>query len=348
MSEDSPGVRSARARPGWRTALGVIVALDLIGAAVLAAVVTTHRETVLDCQTLTPPASSQPVWGVAFSPDGRTLATEIGIYGRTDLWDVATGQRTATLRDPVGGGRGTGVAFSPDGTTLAVIDGGDGVDLWDVTTHRLIAALTKAYDSAGSMALSPDGKMLAVEGLNGDIALWDVTKGHLVADLDGNAGTSLAFAQDGQVGQVLAATGAAQKTNLWNVKTGRVIATRTTPDSVEGLAFSPDGRTLALAESHGKVILLAAPTWRPIGTLAAHGAGGIDAVAFSPDGRTLAVGTANGRVAVWDVATWRLIATAVIPDGGTVTGVAFSPDSRTLAFGDSSVHAYLCPMSSAS
>jgi len=97
----------------------------------------------------------------------------------------------------------------------------------------------------------------------------------------------------------------------------------------------------------GKVILLQATTWRPIGTLTAHGAGGIDAVAFSPDGRTLAVGTADGRVAIWDVATWRLIATAVIPDGGTVTGVAFSPDSRMLAFGDSSVHAYLCPMSTA-
>ena len=82
MSENSlerpADVRPARARPGWRTVLGVIGVLDLIGAAVLTAVVVTHHGAVLDCQTLTPPADSQPVWGVAFSPDGRTLATVVG------------------------------------------------------------------------------------------------------------------------------------------------------------------------------------------------------------------------------------------------------------------------------
>ena len=70
MSEDSleryAGVRPARARPRWRTVLGVIGALDLIGAAVLAAVVVTHHGNVLGCQTLTPPAGSQPVWEVSY------------------------------------------------------------------------------------------------------------------------------------------------------------------------------------------------------------------------------------------------------------------------------------------
>jgi WD40 repeat protein len=347
MSEDSlersAGVRPARARPGWRTVLAVIGALDLVGAAVLAAVVVTHHGNVLGCQTLTPPAGSQPVWGVAFSSDGRTLATVVGIDGRTDLWDVTTGQRTATLRDPIAGGRGASVAFGMDGT-LAVIDGGDGADLWNVTTQRLIADLTKADDSADAMAFSPDGRVLAVDGLNGDTALWDVTSGHLIADLDnpsGYARISLAFAPDGQM---LATADAGQKTDVWNVKTGRLITTLTTPDYVEGVAFSPDGRTLALAELQGKVILREATTWRPIGTLTAPGGGGIDAVAFSPDGRMLAVGTSNRHVYVWDVATWRLLDTAVTPDGGTVSGLAFSPDSRTLAFSDGGDSAYLCPM----
>jgi WD40 repeat protein len=124
----------------------------------------------------------------------------------------------------------------------------------------------------------------------------------------------------------------------------RLITTLTTPDYVEGVAFSPDGRTLALAELAGKVVLREATTWRPIGTLTAPGGGGIDAVAFSPDGRMLAVGTANRHVYVWDVATWRLLDTAVTPDGGTVSGLAFSPDSRTLAFSDGGDSAYLCPM----
>ena len=206
MSEDSleryAGGRPARARPRWLIVLGVIGALDLIGAGVLTTVVVTHHGTVLGCRTLTPPASSQPVWGVAFSPDGRTLDTVVGVGGRTDLWDGATGQRTAILRDPQSGGRGASVAFGPDGTSLAVIDGGDGVDLWNVTTQRLTAALTRAGDSADAMAFSPDGRMLAVDGLNGDTALWDVANGHLITDLDnpsGYARISLAFAPDGQM-----------------------------------------------------------------------------------------------------------------------------------------------------
>jgi len=95
--------------------------------------------------------------------------------------------RSSDERGFPGAVRGASVAFSPDGT-LAVIDGGQGVDLWNATTQRLTAALTKADDSADAMAFSPDGRVLAVDGLNGDTALWDVTSGHLIADLDNPSG----------------------------------------------------------------------------------------------------------------------------------------------------------------
>jgi len=218
MSEDSleryREVLAVSARPGWRTVLGAIVAVDLIMAAVLAAVIFTHHGSALGCQTLTPPAGSQQVAAMAFSPDGRTLVTAAA-DGRIYLWDVAT---------------------------------------------------------------------------------------------------------------------------------GRLIATQASPDFVDGVAFSLHGRTMAVAEADGAVLLVDAPTWQPIGTLTAPGGGGTDSVAFSPDGRMLAFGTAYRSVDVWDVATERLIATLTITDGAAVTGVAFSPDSRALAFADSSDHAYLCPI----
>ena len=86
MSEDSleryGGVLAAPARSWWRTVLDVIGVLDLIAAAVLVAVILTQHGTVPGCQTLTPPAGSQQV-AVAFSPDGRTLATVGWGDGRT-------------------------------------------------------------------------------------------------------------------------------------------------------------------------------------------------------------------------------------------------------------------------
>lgn len=73
--------------------------------------------------TLTNPEGSNGVNAVAFSPDGATLALGDG-YGRTYLWDVATGRVTATLKDPGSGSSSVdAVGFSPDGKTLAIAVG---------------------------------------------------------------------------------------------------------------------------------------------------------------------------------------------------------------------------------
>src|SRR5271154_226273 len=115
--------RSVLARPGRRTVLGAIWALPVVAAAVLAAaaVAATPHRTGSGCQSLALPAGSGQVAAVAFSPDGRTLATVGWGYGRTYLWDVTAGRITATLSDQVTGG-GASVAFSPDGATVAVVD----------------------------------------------------------------------------------------------------------------------------------------------------------------------------------------------------------------------------------
>jgi WD40 repeat protein len=99
---------------------------------------------------------------------------------------------------------------------------------------------------------------------------------------------------------------------------------------VDSVAFSPDGRTLAVGDESNDVGLWSVVTGRRIAAFAEGSPA--DSVAFSPDGRTLAVGDENGNVGLFNVVTGRRI--AALAEGNYVASVAFSPDGRTLAVGD--------------
>ena len=139
---------------------------------------------------------------------------------------------------------------------------------------------------------------------------------------------------------------------LWNVATGRRIATFTDPPyayapgirDVRAVAFSPDGSMLATGDDNGNAYVWNVATGRRIATLTdfAHSMS-VGAVAFSPDGSTLAAGDDSGSAYVWDVATGHRIATLTDPNslGLGVRAVAFSPDGSTLAAGDDNSNAYV-------
>ncbi len=119
--------------------------------------------------------ASEPVWCVAFSPDGACLATSTGEgcnYGEAMLWDVATGQRRAILP------RGTTwLAFSPDGKTLASGLLGGSIGLWDPMTGRLKGEMSAPEKFGRVMAFLPDGKTLASCNYEGSVTLWDTVRG---------------------------------------------------------------------------------------------------------------------------------------------------------------------------
>jgi WD40 repeat protein len=278
--------------------------------------------------------------GVAFSPDGRTIATRTApLFGRNFpvfLWEAGEGTQTAELphRHEV-----NTVAFSPASTRIATVFGKTSW-LWDSGTGREIARQRHAGE-VSEVFFSRNGMIVvAITYSDSRPSLLDATTGEEIAQLPHRSPVrSAAFSPDGRR---LLSYSADRTAHLWDVAIGREVPWGRRArmlDAASGreqpwaekmadwtAAFSPSSGQLATASLDQVVRLWDPASGQETARLAQDGPARI--LAFSPDGNLLVTVSDGKTVRVWDPRTGRELNR--LHPGSTITMVTFNPDSTRL------------------
>jgi len=272
------------------------------------------------------PTAEQAARAVAFSPDGRFLATA-GRSNTIFIWDMDKQQPVSA---PLVGHTDwiNSLAFNADSTLLASASSDGTVRLWNPQTGAAVGQpLGSGQDAIWAVAFSPDG-MLASAGADSIIRLWDVKSGTVKQSLQGHEDViySLAFSPDGHS---LASGSADNSVRLWDISSGKVLHTFTDHTNwVMSVSFSPDGQLLASSGADETVFIWDVKTYETKTTFSTGQSDWVRSLAFSADGQTLVTASQDGTIRLWEPSSGTPIGKVLTASGG-VWSIAFRSGSST-------------------
>lgn len=286
---------------------------------------------------------------IAFSPNGKIIASTGNQESVINLWDVETGQKVRAIE--LSSYIYHEIVFSPEGKTIAKQDT-DGIKIWDVLSGKeIIVFENSAKQGCQNIKFSPDGERLA-SGCGQLIKIWDVSSGKELNSIrgHGNDVTSLGFSPDGKT--IVSGCYQDKTIKLWNVLTGLLIKniaenTRSNWD----LKFSQDGKNLISFsyQAAKKYEVATINIWdikakKVVKTLAVNSDRMMKIIRIfhSPNDDIQArleisenadeLGNPKSRIIIWDSKSSKQLLT-ISNEGFEVNSVAFSPTGENLILG---------------
>ena len=275
------------------------------------------------------------VYLLAFDPSGEKLLSN-GPNGALILWDGVTGKALQKIETQSSWIKST--AFSHDGLWLAFISDGLALQLWEISTGRVIEILDSdqlasedyPYSTFDSVSVSWNDQLLAIGTRGGRIELWDLETQQIQHTLYSQCKDILTVTFS-PVDDILVSTCPDTPIQLWDVNRGALLHTLDAYYIADTNPFSPDGLLLATRNGEDNRVQYWDIT---TGKLLRTFKQGLDIddpplVFFSPDWSKFITVTAVGEIQVWDVEAEQGLVTL----NGFVRGedIALSPDQQTLA-----------------
>ncbi len=297
-----------------------------------------------------------PVVGLAFSPDGRLLASA-ATDNSIRLWRMSDRRLDRVLTGPVTGGGAWSVTFTPDGRTVIAGYGDGQVRQWRVMDGQALGALTGHTGAVTGVTVTPDGSQVVSASEDGTLRIWDTGATTLPRIITSTVGalSSVAVSPDGLY---IAAGGEQGQVDLWRVSDGSLVRMLSDPNAYLGhpqtrVAFAPNSEEIGSAAPayKGQVTV-----WRVadgillnrinvVGDPIRAFSGGEDVmstIAYAGSSRWIATNR-DEEVWLWDAAhnsraaLWKGHSRAV-------RSLAVSPDGRWLASGSDDSTVRLWPL----